>query len=91
MFFQTVSDYVDNHAPLKKMNKKDLKLQSKPWINSKILQIIKYRDRLKWKLIRSLLITMNICIKSLEIAWLANLGLAESTTLIDILLNTNQI
>ena len=33
MFFQTVSDYVDKHAPLKKMNKKDLKLQSKPLIN----------------------------------------------------------
>ena len=50
MFFQTVSDYVDNHAPLKTMNKKDLKLQSKPWINSKILRIIKYRDKLKRKL-----------------------------------------
>ena len=32
------------------MNKKDLKLQSKPWIDSKILQIIKYRDKLKQKL-----------------------------------------
>ena len=50
MFFQTVSDYVDKHAPLKKMNKKDLKLQSKPRINSKILRIIKYRDKLKRKL-----------------------------------------
>ena len=37
IFFQTVSDYVDKHALLKTMNKKDLKLQSKPWINSKIL------------------------------------------------------
>ena len=75
------------------MNKKDLKLQSKPWINSKILRIIKYRDKLKRKLNKKFThnVTMNICIKSLEIAWLANLGLAESTTSINILLNTNQI
>ena len=50
MLFQTVLDYVDNHAALKKMNKKDLKLQSKPWINSEILRVIKYRDKLKRKL-----------------------------------------
>ena len=33
MFIQTVLEYVDDHASLGKMNKKDLKLQSKPWVN----------------------------------------------------------
>ena len=50
LFFQTLSEHVDCHAPLKKLNKKGLKLQSKPWINSKILRLIKYRDKLLCKL-----------------------------------------
>ena len=34
LFLQTLSEHVHCHAPLKKLNKKCLKLQSKPWINS---------------------------------------------------------
>ena len=32
LFYDTVSFYVDNHVPVK-LNKKDLKLHSKPWVN----------------------------------------------------------
>ena len=34
------------------MTKKDIKLRSKPWITSKIVRLIRYRDRLKKKLER---------------------------------------
>ena len=35
MFIETVSEYVDDHAssPFRKINKNDLKLPSKPWVN----------------------------------------------------------
>ena len=51
-FYQNLSDLVDRHVPSKKMTKKDIKLYSKPWINSKIVRLIRYRDRLKRKLKR---------------------------------------
>ena len=38
---------------LKKINKKDLKLHSKPWVNPKIQRLIKYRDELLRKLSRN--------------------------------------
>ena len=38
---------------LKKINKKDLKLHSKPWVNPKIQRLIKYRDKLLRKLNRN--------------------------------------
>ena len=41
---------IDFHAPVKKMNKKDLKLHEKPWINPKIQRLMKYRDKLLRKL-----------------------------------------
>ena len=37
---------VDRHAPLKKLNKKQSKLQSKPWITKDILKQIKDRNKL---------------------------------------------
>ena len=40
-FYLSLSSYVDHHAPIKKMNKKDLKLHSKPWITPKIYRLIK--------------------------------------------------
>ena len=47
LFYDTVLSYVDNHVPVKKTpNKKDLKLHSKPWVNPKIQQRIKYHDKL---------------------------------------------
>ena len=49
-FYLNLSSYVDHHAPIKKMNKKDLKLHSKPWITPNIYRLIKYRDNLICKL-----------------------------------------
>ena len=46
-FYETLSSLVDKHVPSKKMTKKDIKLRSKPWITSKIVRLISYRDRLK--------------------------------------------
>ena len=51
-FHETLSNLVDKHVPSKKMTKKDIKLRSKPWITSKIVRLIRYRDRLKKKLKR---------------------------------------
>ena len=50
LFYQNISSHVDQHAPTTKMNKKDLKLHEKPWITFKIQKLIKYCDRLLWKL-----------------------------------------
>ena len=36
LFYEMVSSYVDHHVPIKKLNKKDWKFLSKPWINPKI-------------------------------------------------------
>ena len=51
-FYEGVSNLVDKHIPSKKMTRKEIKLQSKPWINFKIAKLIKYRDRLKRRMIR---------------------------------------
>ena len=36
----------DRHAPVKKLNVKEIKLKSKPWITNDILKLIKMRDKL---------------------------------------------
>ena len=46
-FYETLSNSVDKHVPSKKMTKKDIKLYYKPWITSKIVRLIRNRDRLK--------------------------------------------
>ena len=53
LFYDTVSSYVDNHVPVKKINKKDLKLHSKSWVNPQIQRLIKYHDKLLRKLNRN--------------------------------------
>ena len=47
----TVDSILDKHMPWKKMNKKDFKLESKPWITRGILRSIKQRDTLLKKYI----------------------------------------
>ena len=51
-FYEGVSSLVDKHGPSKKMTRKEIKLQSKPWINFKIAKLIKYSDRLKRRMIQ---------------------------------------
>ena len=45
-FYSAVSSCINGHAPKKKLSKKDLKLRSKPWINSKIKKLMYLRDRM---------------------------------------------
>ena len=45
-FYEKIISVVDKHAPLKKTSKKELKLESKPWITPGILASIRRRDLL---------------------------------------------
>ena len=45
-FFKTLESLVNDHAPLKKLTKKQLTLKSKPWINQHIQRRMNYRDRI---------------------------------------------
>ncbi len=45
-FYWRLEGCVDRHAPLKKLNRKDLKLKSKPWITPEIIRLIKERNNL---------------------------------------------
>ena len=49
LFYENLSNTVNKHVPTRKMTRKDIKLHIKPWINQKIVKLIKYRDRLKRK------------------------------------------
>ena len=46
MFDKQITEIINKHAPLKKLNKKDFKLQAKPWITPGIIKSIKRRDKL---------------------------------------------
>ena len=52
-FYDKIHSTVIHHAPLKKVNKKQLKLRSKPWVTPHIQKLIKHRDRLLRKLKKS--------------------------------------
>ena len=52
-FYEKVNATVVQHVPLKKVNHKQLKLRSKPWVNLHIQKLIKHRDRLLRKLRKS--------------------------------------
>ena len=49
-FNEIVNEILDKHMPWKKLTKKELRLQAKPWITAGILTSIKRRDKLlhKW-------------------------------------------
>ena len=44
-FMTTINNIIDKHAPLRKANKKELKLRQKPWITLSIIRSIKERDK----------------------------------------------
>ena len=46
MIFTGALKAVDRHAPIKKLSRKELKLDSKPWIPPVIVKLIKYRNTL---------------------------------------------
>ena len=45
-FYSAVSSCINGHAPKKKLSKKNFKLRSKPWINSKTKKLMYLRDRM---------------------------------------------
>ena len=45
-FLWRLEGCVDRHAPMKKLNKKQINKRSKPWINNFILKMIRHRDKL---------------------------------------------
>lgn len=45
-----LDELVKNHAPLKKLTKRDIKFKNKPWINGKIKKMMRIRDQLFRKL-----------------------------------------
>lgn len=45
-FYWRLESCVDRHAPVKKLSRKEMKLDSKPWITPKIIRMIKYRNTL---------------------------------------------
>ena len=53
--YEKVHETAIKHVPLKKVTPKQLKLRSKPWIDSHIQKLIKHRDRLLHKLRKILL------------------------------------
>ena len=48
-----INEIIDTHIPLKKLTKKDFKLQEKPWITTGIIKSIKRRDNLLRQYINS--------------------------------------
>ena len=45
-FHNTITYYLDEFAPFKKITKKEYKLKFKPWISNEILHLIHERDKL---------------------------------------------
>ena len=52
-FNEKINVLLDTHVPLKKLNKKELRLIAKPWITPDIIKTIKARDRLLRKYINA--------------------------------------
>ena len=52
-FYEEIVGILDRHAPLKKVSKKDFKLESKPWITPGILNSIRRRDSLLRRFIKA--------------------------------------
>ena len=45
-FYNKLDGAVNRHAPLKKLKPKEIKLNQKPWLSSRILKMIKIRNKI---------------------------------------------
>ena len=52
-FVSTFLKIIDHHAPIKKFSKREAKLQQKPWINHKLMRLIKKKNKLYKKFIKT--------------------------------------
>ena len=48
-FYENMVNLLDEHAPFKKLSKREVKLKTRPWINNVILYKMKIRDKLLLK------------------------------------------
>ena len=49
-FLQDLTSLISKHAPSRKKSRKEMKLKDKPWINNRILKMMRIRDRILQKL-----------------------------------------
>ena len=52
-FYETISQKVDKYIPIKVMSKKELKIQSKPWITSAIRTSINTKNKFYKKFLKT--------------------------------------
>ena len=46
-FHWRLDECINRHAPIKKLSPGEIKLKCKPWINNKIMKLIKVRNKLR--------------------------------------------
>ena len=49
-FLKDLNTLTNKHAPIKRRSRKEMKLKDKPWINNRILKMMRIRDRILQKL-----------------------------------------
>ena len=49
-FLKDLNTLTNKHAPIKKQSRREMKLNDKPWINNRILKMMRIRDRILQKL-----------------------------------------
>ena len=49
-FLKDLSTLTNKHAPIKRLSRKERKLKDKPWMNKRILKMMRIRDRILQKL-----------------------------------------
>ena len=49
-YLKDLNTLTNKHAPIKRQSRKEMKLKDKPWINNRILKMIRIRDRILQKL-----------------------------------------
>ena len=72
-FLPDLEDIVQNHAPLKKLIRKDKKLRTIPWINIRIVKMMHLRDKILRKLTREPDSATNSLYKNLDIESISKL------------------
>ena len=53
VFYTKISHLINNHVPLKKLSKKEIKLQAKPWITKGLRTSIALKNKLYKKYLKS--------------------------------------
>ena len=49
-FLKDLNTLTNTHAPVKRRSRKEMKLKDKPWINNRILKMMRIRDKILLKL-----------------------------------------